>query len=103
MHRVGERQQVQAHSLRTVAHHQPGERVAAGHDGGTGRRGGQQWPDLLGGPGVVKHHQHPLAGEQAAEAGSALGLIAGIPDSGTPSERRKPASASAGPKAVPVS
>jgi hypothetical protein len=52
---------------------------------------------VLGGPGVVKHHQHPLAGEQAAEAGSALGLIGGNPGFGNPQRAQEARQCLGGP------
>jgi hypothetical protein len=63
--RVSGRQEVKVQSHGTVPSHKSSQRIPAGHDRHAGRSSGQQQPDLLHRPGVVKHDQHPLPGQQA--------------------------------------
>ena len=59
-------QHVQQQRAGGLGGHQPGELVAAGDDDPAGGGAGQQRPHLCRVPGVVKQHQHPLPGQQAA-------------------------------------
>ncbi len=70
--RVGDRQHVEGGPPRPVPRDQPGQRVPAGDHHQAGRAAGQQRAGLLDAGGVVEHHQHPAAVEQAAVRGGAL-------------------------------
>jgi len=68
-------EQVQCHRAGRLGGDQAGELAAAGDDDHAAGRAAQQRPDLGGVPGVVQHHQHPPAGQQAAVQ-SRLGIQA---------------------------
>ena len=68
-------EQVEVERVRALGRDQAGRQVAAGDHDQAGGRPGQQRPDLGPVDRVVQHHQHPLAGGEAAVHGD-LGVLA---------------------------
>ncbi len=75
--RVLERQQVQVHAVRPVAHAQGGHAVPAGDEHEARGAAGQQGQHLVDPAGVVQHHEQPPLGEQRAVAGGPFTAVAG--------------------------
>ncbi len=66
---------VELDPARTIARHQAGEVVTAGHQDETRRRARKQRAYLVGPVRVVQHHKHPPAGQHRAIARRALGHL----------------------------